>query len=283
MAIISSVDCIDDGTDWKISIPTQGLASKSLYIERKGDKNPSELFRMMNKVATYWEQKKGIFNYLVYTSSEDQGWEMLPVPGEKSSWRDWMGGIAHQFTVMGRVTFGRYTLAESEKKHLYTEYNDLTSFQTQVTGDAVQQVSPDAFCKKEVIDSQLLWEGEHVRVLYNYAPIGNEGLHFLLVPKAHKERLSQLTQEEFEEIQALAGMLKQHYPDHTCYRYNKSGSLAGQTVLHFHEHVVFILPQHDLKGKLSVFFRMIGSSKPLNLMELAKRVSLLKAQFIAPE
>jgi diadenosine tetraphosphate (Ap4A) HIT family hydrolase len=258
MAMITSMD-IEEGTDWKISIPTKALHSNSVLIEQKGDNNFSELYTMMNKVAQFWEQK-GIFNYLIYSSSEEHSWEMAPVQG-----------FFQQLKVMARVTFGR---AEIEKK--YTDYKDFTSFAARATSETVQQVATDAFCKKEVIDSQLLWEGKHIRVLYNYAPIGKEGLHFLLVPKVHKERFSELSQEEFIEIQTFAESLMKRFPDHLCYRYNKTGSLAGQTVPHFHEHIVFILPEHDFLGKLSVFLRMIIPPRPLDSIELSGRVAHYK-------
>ena len=279
MAIISSVDCIEQGTDWKITIPTAALASNSLLIEpTSGQPNSSELFKMVQKVAQFWESK-GVKNYLVYKSNEDTAWEMVPVQGTKTSFWDRSRAFAHQLYVVSSVTFGRYSVSESEKDRLITEYKDLASFDAKETASTVNQVAQDAFCKKAVIDSQLIWEGKYVRVLYNYAPIGSEGLHFLLVPKAHKEGLTELSQEEFEEVQTLAETLKQHYPNHRCYRYNKTGSLAGQTVPHFHEHVVFVLPQDDFKGKLSVFLRMITPPQPLNSQQLSERVSELKFKF----
>ncbi|MGH2612030.1 MAG: HIT family protein, partial [Rhabdochlamydiaceae bacterium] len=256
MAFVSTVDCIEGEGDLKNSIPRQALASDSLFIEQKGQENPSELFRMVKKVAQFWEQQ-GIFNYLVYKSSADQGWEMVPTQGSEQSLWDRICGFTRQLNVLAKVTFGRSSVSNPERKRVFTKYQELQSFQVKETAETVNQVVKDVFCKETVINSQLLWEGKHVRVLYNYAPIGKEGLHFLLIPKIHKERLSQLSQDEFEEIQTFAATLIKQYPNHLCYRYNKTGKLSGQTVPHFHEHVVFVLPQHDRWGKLSVFFRMI--------------------------
>ena len=272
MSMIASVDFIDEGNDWKISIPTQGLASNSLLITPKGEENPSELYQTMQKVAQYWESH-GISNYLVYKSSADQSWEMVPTEGQKSSLWDRIRSYARQFLIVARVTFGRYFLSGAEIEHLIASYESLTSFKAQETAQKTQHIAQDAFCKKEVIDSQCIFDGKEIRVLYNYAPIGSEGLHFLIVPKAHKERFTELSLQEFEEMQTVAASLIKHYPNHLCYRYSKTGSLAGQTVPHFHEHVVFLQPQDDLWGKLSVFFRMILPPRPIDSKELAARVS----------
>ena len=278
MAMITSMDCIAGGDDWKITIPSHALASNSLQIEPKGQENPSELYKMMQKVAQYWESS-GLVNYLVYKSSVDISWEMVPTEGQQTSLWDRIRSYFQQFIIIARVTFGRYLVTDTEKRHLFTKYEALTSFEAQETAATTHQVTVDAFCKKQVIDSQLVWEGKQIRVLYNYAPIGSEGLHFLVVPIAHKERLTQLSEEEFVEMQTIATTLIRQYPQHLCYRYSKTGSLAGQTVPHFHEHIVFLQPQDDLWGKLSVFFRMILPSTPLNAVDLAKRVMKLQERF----
>ncbi len=264
--MISADYVIDEGSDWKISIPQQRLASNSVLIERKGDSNSSELFSMMQKVVRLWE-KQGISNYLVYKSSQETGWEMVPYSGNPASTWDKIRAFGRQFLVLSRVTFGR------------AEFSAQVSEKPTPLVATVQKVAQDAFCTKSVIDSQLIWEGKHICVLYNYAPIGQEGLHYLLVPKAHREKFTELNQDEFDEVQQFAGELIDKYPGHLCYRYHKTGLLAGQTVPHFHEHVVFIRPQHDLKGKLSVFYRMVMPPTPLSSVELNKRVTDLRAYF----
>lgn len=264
--------CIDQGRDWSIFCSDEALALNSLSISpNTSQSNTSELYRLMKKVAQFWEES-GVLNYLVYKSSADRGWEMVPVPvnGPSNSLWDRVRAYVHQLVVLMRVTFGRYQVAYMEKHHLITKYTDLTSFVAQHAGQRTEQVAEDAFCKKEVIDSQRIFEGKCINVLYNYAPIGD--LHFLLVPKKHKERLSDLSEQEFTEIQTLTANLIKKYPGYLCYQYSKTGKLAGQTVAHFHQHVVFILPKNDLWGKLSVFFRMILPPKPLSASELADRV-----------
>lgn len=264
--MISADYTIDEGTDWKISIPERRLASNSVLIERKGQENSAELFSMMQKVAKLWE-KQGISNYLVYKSSRETSWEMVPYAGTPASTWDKIRAFGRQLLVLSRVTFGR------------AEFSSTVSEKPMPLAKSVQKVTQDAFCMKSVIDSQLIWEGKHIRVLYNYAPIGQEGLHYLLVPKAHREKFTELNQDEFDEVQQFAGALIEKYPEHLCYRYNKTGLLAGQTVPHFHEHVVFVRPQHDWKGKLSVFYRMVMPPTPLSSVELNKRVCDLRAYF----
>ncbi len=273
MSMVSSVDCIDEGTDWKISIPQTALSSNSLLIERKGEANSQELFAMMQKVARFWE-KHGIYNYLVYRSSGDPGWEMVPTFGNQSSFWDRIRAFAHQLQVVTRATYGRQQFSQKDR---------LGTVAASPNSHTLSGSSIDAFCKKEVIESQRIWEGRHIQVLYNYAPIGKEGLHYLLVTKAHREKLTELTQDEFDEVQKFADALIKHYPEHVYYRYSKTGSLAGQTVPHFHEHVVFVRPEHDFIGKLSVFYRMVKPPTPLRPKELKNRVKVLQAQLTAPE
>src|SRR3569832_753069 len=266
--MISADYRIDEGDDWKISITQQRLASNSVLIERKKDENPTDLLSLMQKVATLWRQQGGS-NYLVYKSSQESNWEMVPYAGTPSSTWDKICAYGRQLLVLSRVTFGRAKFSGDVSI-------GPSALETTAT---VQKVAQDAFCTKAVIDAQLICEGKHIRVLYNYAPIGEEGLHYLLVPKAHKEKFTELNQDEFDEIQKFAGKLIANYPEHLCYRYSKTGRLAGQTVPHFHEHVVFLRPEHDFKGKLSVFWRMVMPPTPLNSVELDKRVKDLQARF----
>lgn len=237
---------------------------------------------MMKKVTQFWEQK-GIANYLIYTASGERGWEMAPVEGDRSSLLARVKAFFLQLVVIVRVTFGRYTHSTDERKSLHNEYREITSQKVEKVAEERLHAGEDAFCKRPVIDSQQIWEGKHIRVLFNYAPIGAEKLHFLLTPKAHKEKFSELSKEEFEEVQTFAKTLVEHYSEHKYYRYNKTGSLAGQTVPHFHEHVVFVRPQHEFWGQLSVFLRMLIPPSPLSSLALAKKVSSLKTEFTVHE
>nr|QIQ10885.1 hypothetical protein OJOKFFHK_00028 [uncultured bacterium] len=99
-----------------------------------------------------------------------------------------------------------------------------------------------------------MFEGKYVNILYNYAPIAidENKLHFMLVPKAHREMFSELSVDEYLEASALEQKLGAYYKRQgyqAAYLFNKTGAEAGQTVPHWHEHVIFTATKvQDLYG-----------------------------------
>ncbi len=271
--------CLHEGTNWDITIPSQALAPRgSVYCESKNAGDVSELFSLSQKVAQFWEHqwaRKGWgANYFFYTSSQEKGWEIVPYPPSyPSGYAEKIKAWILQFQVTAAVVFGKFSRTSEVDPSFKKKFQ---SFQVQSPSTKVQQIATDAFCDERVINSQGIWEGTHIQVLYNYKPLGKEGLHFLLVTKEHKERFTELSLEEFQEKERLAAALIKYYSGYTWYRYHKTGRLAGQSEPHFHEHVVFVQPQDEFWSKLSLFVRMIFPSWPLHPTELAKRVKHLK-------
>ena len=142
----------------------------------------------------------------------------------------------------------------------------------------------DAFCNPKVLDKQRVFEGKEINVLYNYAPIGlgEEKLHFLIVPKEHHPNFSDLTKSEYLESMQLSQKLIKFYQGkgfHTAYLFDKTGAEAGQTVPHWHEHVVFTATKtQELFGKWTVLKNMVLGSSPLPPKELQNRVQSLKKE-----
>jgi diadenosine tetraphosphate (Ap4A) HIT family hydrolase len=140
----------------------------------------------------------------------------------------------------------------------------------------------DAFCDQKVIDKQLVFEGKEINILYNYAPIvlGEGKLHFLIVPKQHRSKFTDLTETEYLDVMQLSQKLVGFYKGkgyHTAYLFDKTGIEAGQTVPHWHEHVVFTATKtQEFFGKLTVLKNMLFGSSPLPSKELQIRVLLLK-------
>ena len=146
------------------------------------------------------------------------------------------------------------------------------------------QREADPFCNDKVIQKQLLFEGSKIYVLYNYAPValGKEKLDFLILPKCHRARFSDLTQSEYIEAMHYSQALIRHFNQKgflTTYLFDKTGDEAGQTVLHWHQHVIFTKSKtEELLGKLKVFKNMLFGSSPLSVEALQERVLHLRVE-----
>jgi diadenosine tetraphosphate (Ap4A) HIT family hydrolase len=140
----------------------------------------------------------------------------------------------------------------------------------------------DPFCNPEIIQKQLVFEGSEVNVLYNYAPIGlgQEKLHFLIVPKIHRVGFSELSQTEYLEAMELSQKLINFYQKRNhpiVYVFHKTGVEAGQTVPHWHQHIVFAeTGAQEFFSKMAVLKNMMIGASPLSSEELKGRVQLLR-------
>lgn len=137
-------------------------------------------------------------------------------------------------------------------------------------------ISSDPFCNQEVIDKQRVFAGKKVTLLYNYKPLGNDQLHFLIVPKEHRETFTHLTQEEYLETAQLASKVMTHFREKgfpVAHLFHKSGSAAGQTVPHWHLHLILSSSKEiSTWEKVALLKNMIWGTSPLSDQELAKRV-----------
>lgn len=96
------------------------------------------------------------------------------------------------------------------------------------------------FCEKKVIEEQLVYEGDLIRVLYNYKPLF-EG-HILIIPKRHIDRFEKFTDQEVIELKHVVEKMQKAFEK----AYQKSdyvlilqnGPNAGQTVAHTHFHMI---------------------------------------------
>ncbi|MBA3723102.1 MAG: HIT family protein [Parachlamydiaceae bacterium] len=288
--------CVYEGKTMKIIVPERCLGAGSMQIKPKNDaidniskwesENRAEAKELIQKVVGVWE-KNGISDYLIYGKNTDSSkssfnFEVIPYP--KSGWGFWK-----QFRVLWNITFGGFFVPKIERERIVKDFQkDMESFspsqikQIASTKDVAKK--KDAFCQQKIIDSQLVFEGKEVNVLYNYAPIalGNKKLHFLIVPKQHREKFSDLTGSEYEEASRLSQKLVNFYTtkgQHTTYLFNKTGRRAGQTVPHWHEHIVFTSSKtQDFFGKLKVLKNMLIGSSSLSKKDLAKRVDALKVE-----
>ena len=264
------------------------LTRGSIAIEARDEKKLSEwdenqhkqTHNLLRKVIAVWKDK-GIDDYLIYSKGSPLSSHRFEiVPYEKKGF-----SILQQFRVLWSVIFGGRLRTSSEQK------NTLEYFQSSLVRLKEENILPEHrinhvascnFCKQEVINRQCVYEGKKIRILYNYAPIvlGKDKLHFLMVPKEHREAFTDLTSEEYLETMALAKQLidtfqKEGY--HTAYTLNKTGKRAGQSVPHSHEHLIFTSSKtQEVFGKLMVLKNMLIGAWQLPKDELKVRVENLK-------
>jgi histidine triad (HIT) family protein len=103
-------------------------------------------------------------------------------------------------------------------------------------------VSDCVFCKivKGEIPSAKVFENEHVLAFLDLSQV-TKG-HTLIIPKVHKENLFELTPEIakniFEVAPTIANALKETYQPIGLNAVNNNGEKAGQSVFHFHLHLI---------------------------------------------
>ncbi|MBT2669563.1 HIT family protein [Streptomyces sp. ISL-14] len=101
------------------------------------------------------------------------------------------------------------------------------------------------FCKiiNGEIPSSKVFENEHVLAFLDISQV-TKG-HTLVIPKVHKENLYELTPEIamnlFEVVPEIARAMKQEFQPVGLNLLNNNGEAAGQSVFHFHMHLI---PRH---------------------------------------
>lgn len=104
------------------------------------------------------------------------------------------------------------------------------------------QLSDCIFCKivNGEIPSAKVFENEHVLAFLDITQV-TKG-HTLVIPKVHKENLFELTPEIarnlFEVVPAIANALKQEFAPIGLNMLNNNGEHAGQSVFHYHMHLL---------------------------------------------
>ena len=106
------------------------------------------------------------------------------------------------------------------------------------------------FCKlaNGVIPTNSIYEDEDFNVILDLAP-ATKG-HALILPKAHADNLYELPDETAAKVFVLAKKLAVSMTEKlSCDGFNvvqNNGSLAGQTVFHFHMHLI---PRYEGDGQ----------------------------------
>ncbi len=98
------------------------------------------------------------------------------------------------------------------------------------------------FCKivNGEIPSAKVFENEHVLAFLDISQV-TKG-HTLVIPKVHKENVYELTPEMarniFEVVPTIANALKTEFEPIGLNTVNNNGEKAGQSVFHFHIHLI---------------------------------------------
>jgi histidine triad (HIT) family protein len=98
------------------------------------------------------------------------------------------------------------------------------------------------FCKivNGEIPAAKVFENEHVLAFLDISQV-TKG-HTLVIPKIHKENLYELTPEIagklFEVVPSIAKAIKTEFKPVGLNSVNNNGELAGQSVFHFHLHLI---------------------------------------------
>ncbi|WP_302466616.1 HIT family protein [Weizmannia acidilactici] len=98
------------------------------------------------------------------------------------------------------------------------------------------------FCKivNGEIPSAKVYENEHVYAFLDISQV-TKG-HTLIVPKKHKENIYELTPEIarnfFESVPLVANALKAAFQPDGLNVLNNNGEIAGQSVFHYHMHLI---------------------------------------------
>lgn len=298
-----------------MSIPEQPIAPNAVEITSESDKSFFEwtkedhekAYDELQKLIVFWMHEESLSQHLVYGTLKNHGSSFSFQVAPFVDAGNFLTRFYRQFRVLWRVSFGKAPLSSDEKVLQKEKYFSLFEPQenvvttTKTTKIAPQLLSscskevakaPDsfcAFCDEEIITKQQVFEGDKARVLYNYAPlgIGGERLHFLITPKRHAATSFELTKEEYVEAFSLAqdvvatlSKTREIADVHFLY---KCGKDAGQTVPHWHLHVIVQL--NDLQGalgKLTTFKNMaLGGGFPLKKEELEVAVDKYSSEFLS--
>ncbi|MFP7295715.1 HIT family protein [Neobacillus niacini] len=131
------------------------------------------------------------------------------------------------------------------------------------------------FCKivNGEIPAAKVFENEHVLAFLDISQV-TKG-HILVIPKVHKENLFELTPDIarnlFETVPQIAKALKSEYKPLGLNLVNNNGEQAGQTVFHFHMHLIPRYGQGDGFG--AVWKSNTSDYSQQTLKEMADNIS----------
>ncbi|HZH62792.1 MAG TPA: HIT family protein [Metabacillus sp.] len=130
------------------------------------------------------------------------------------------------------------------------------------------------FCKivNGEIPSAKVFENEHVVAFLDISQV-TKG-HTLVVPKVHKENIFELTPEIagklFEVVPKIANSIKEQFQPIGLNLLNNNGEKAGQSVFHYHMHIIPRYGKGDGFG--AVWKSHAEEYTPEELQEIASKI-----------
>ncbi|MCP1354275.1 HIT family protein [Aneurinibacillus migulanus] len=131
------------------------------------------------------------------------------------------------------------------------------------------------FCKiiKGEIPSSKVYENEHVLAFLDISQV-TKG-HTLVIPKIHQQDIFELTPETasnlFACVPKIANAIKKQFNVDGVNLLNNSGKVAGQTVFHYHLH---ILPRYGREdGFHPTFVEHNNQYTPNDLQQIASHIA----------
>ncbi|RFU64397.1 HIT family protein [Peribacillus saganii] len=131
------------------------------------------------------------------------------------------------------------------------------------------------FCK--IINGEIpgskIYENEHVLAFLDISQV-TKG-HTLVIPKIHKENIYELTPEiaghVFEAVPKIAKAIKEEFKPIGLNIVNNNGEAAGQTVFHYHMH---LLPRYgEGDGFGAIWNTHTNEYRPEDLQRMAASIS----------
>ncbi|RFU62119.1 HIT family protein [Peribacillus glennii] len=118
-----------------------------------------------------------------------------------------------------------------------------------------------------------VFENEHVLAFLDISQV-TKG-HTLVIPKAHKENIYELTPEIaknlFEAVPEIAKAIKEEFNPIGLNILNNNGEAAGQSVFHYHMHLI---PRHgDGDGFGAMWKTHTSEYSPEDLQNIAASIS----------
>jgi histidine triad (HIT) family protein len=139
----------------------------------------------------------------------------------------------------------------------------------------VLSMSDCIFCKivNGEIPAAKVFENEHVVAFLDISQV-TKG-HTLVIPKIHKENVYELTPDVarnlFEVVPAIANALKKTYEPIGLNTINNNGEAAGQTVFHYHMH---LLPRYGQGDGFGAVWKTNTSDYTAELLkEMAENIN----------
>ena len=120
----------------------------------------------------------------------------------------------------------------------------------------MSKMSDCIFCKiiNGEIPSSKVYEDEHVYAFLDISQV-TKG-HTLIIPKAHKENVFELSADDaahlFEVVPKIAHAIKAEFQPEGLNILNNNGATAGQTVFHYHIHLI---PRYGKKDGFHPVFK----------------------------